>query len=179
MRIRDRAPADGAALEEIAVQTHRLDGYPKYLPGDLRSFIVDSGAVRAWVADLDGEVVGHVALHSRSSREVMALAEAATGLSTDDLIVVARLLVAPAGRRRGIGRALLDRATEEASRLERRAVLDVVEDHHAAIVLYDRSGWFRVGRVDWNLPDGRPLREYVYVSPGPMPSATNAERADH
>ena len=139
---------------------------------------MDSGAVRAWVADDDGEVLGHVALHRRSSQEVMALAEVATGLSAQNLVVVARLLVAPSGRRRGIGAALLDTATQEASQLERRAVLDVVEDHHAAIALYDRSGWFRVGRVEWNLPDGRPLREFVYVSPGPMPSATSAERFD-
>ncbi len=55
----------------------------------------------------------------------------------------------PPGRRRGIGRALLEEATQEAVRRGRRAVLDVVEDHVAAIELYESCGWTRAGRVDW------------------------------
>lgn len=167
--IRERLPEDGTALESIAFETHAFDGYPKYLPGDLRSFIVDSGALTAWVAEVDGLVVGHVALHPRSVPEVMKIALDATGLREDQVAVLARLLVSPSVRGMGIGRALLEHATTAATRLGRRAVLDVVDDHVSAIALYDRSGWTRVGQVEWNLPDGRPLREFVYVSPGPGP----------
>jgi RimJ/RimL family protein N-acetyltransferase len=46
-------------------------------------------------------------------------------------------------------------------------VLDVVEDHKAAIALYENCGWTRVGRVDWKLPGDLPLREFVYVAPDP------------
>ena len=167
MLIRDRRPEDGAALEEIALETHAYDGYPKYLPSDLRSFIVDPDALVAWVAELDGMVVGHAALHSRSVQEVMNVALGATGLREDQVAVLARLLVSPSVRGMGIGRALLERATSAAAQLGRRAVLDVVEEHVAAIALYDRAGWTRVGQVEWKLPDGRPLREFVYVSPEP------------
>jgi ribosomal protein S18 acetylase RimI-like enzyme len=165
--IRPRRRSDSPALEAIARLTHEYDGYPKYLPDDLVSFIVDEDALAAWVAEVDGEVAGQVALHPRSVPEIMDLLFSATGLKDGDVAVIARLLVSPNTRGRGIGRALLDRATAEATTLGRRAVLDVVDQHRAAITLYERSGWVRVGRVDWSLPDGRPLREFVYVSPEP------------
>ena len=165
MIIRDRSPSDGPALEALALETHDHDGYPKYLPGDLRSFIMDASALSAWVAESDKQILGHVALHQRSAPEVMQAARTATGLEDEDMVMVARLLVAPAARRRGTGRMLLQRAVDEAERLRRRAVLDVVEDHRAAIALYERCGWTQAGRVVWNLPDGRPLCEFVYVAP--------------
>ncbi len=164
--IRDRSPEDGAALEAIALETHRLDGYPKYLPGDMRSFIVDSDALGAWVAATGDELLGHVALHRNSVQEVMDVATSATGLEAERLAVIARLLVAPGARHRGIGRALLEKATNEAAQLGRRAVLDVVEEHRAAIALYEDCGWTRVGAVDWSLPGGLSFHEFIYVSPG-------------
>lgn len=166
MFIRRRAATDGAALEAMASETHRVDGYPKYLPGDLRGFIMNPDALGAWVAADDGELLGHVALHPDSAAEVMEVALAATGLPADGIAVVARLLVSPGARRRGAGRALLEQATTEAGRLGRRAVLDVVEEHTAAIALYERCGWTLVGRVEWTLPGDLPLREFVYVAPG-------------
>ena len=165
--IRPRSPADAAALEAVAHATHQLDGYPKYLPDDLRSFIMEADALRAWVAECDGEIAGHVALHRRSVPEVMEVATAATGLNEDRLVALARLLVAPAARRQGIGQALVEHATTEARRLGLRAVLDVVDEHKHAIALYERLGWTRKAVVNWRLPDRRPLREFVYVSPEP------------
>lgn len=167
MIIRPRSEADGAALEAVAEATHQLDGYPKYLPEDLRSFILDANALRAWVAECDGEITGHVALHPRSIPEVMKLAVSATGLNEDQLVVLARLLVSPAARRRGIGRALVAHATLEARRLGLRAVLDVVDEHQDAVALYERLNWARAGTVNWKLPDGRLFREFVYISPEP------------
>lgn len=165
VNIRDRSHADGEALEAIAIETHALDGYPKYLPADMRAFVMEADALRAWVAEEDGEVIGHVALHLHSAPEVMNLARSATRLDDSRLVVLARLLVAPAARRHGVGRALVETATAEATRLGRRAILDVVTEHKEAIALYERGGWNQVGEVEWCLPDGRPLREFVYVSP--------------
>lgn len=169
MLIRDRSPADGEQLGTIAKQTHLLDGYPKYLPSDVTSFVMDPDALRGWVAEDNGEIVGHVALHGRSAAEVMAVARSATGLDDARLVVLARLLVAPHARERGVGRALVGHATSEAAAMGRRAVLDVVIDHKNAIALYERCGWSRVGEVEWFLPDGRPLQELVFVSPPSSP----------
>lgn len=163
--IRSRSSSDGQALEAIARQTHRLDSYPVYLPADLKSFVVNEDALGAWVATEDNEVLGHVALHRSTAEEVMEAVRSLTGMTDDDMAVVARLLVAPTARRQGIGRALLTKATDAASSLGRRAVLDVVDDHRAAIALYEECGWVRIGGVEWTLPGDLPLRELIYLSP--------------
>ena len=60
-----------------------------------------------------------------------------------------------------------NRAVEEATRMGRRAVLDVVEEHTAAIALYDGAGWTQLGTVEWSLPGDLWFREFVYLAPGP------------
>lgn len=79
--------------------------------------------------------------------------------------VVARLLVAPGKRRRGVGARLLRVALEEAWSLDRRPVLDVAAHFDAAISLYERSGWVRVAETEAFIGDAEPLREFVYLGP--------------
>jgi ribosomal-protein-alanine N-acetyltransferase len=60
---------------------------------------------------------------------------------------IADLAVAPASRRRGVGRALLDRALVElAGRGVRALYLEVRESNHAARTLYESSGFQSLGR---------------------------------
>jgi GNAT superfamily N-acetyltransferase len=102
------------------MQVHELDGYPAYLPGDLRRFVASSSALSAWVAEEGGVILGHVAMHSRSSVAALTLACETLGEPIERLGVVARLLVAPTARRRGIGRMLLDAARHAASESVKR-----------------------------------------------------------
>src|SRR5262249_32483707 len=130
----------------------------------VHDFLVSSDAIEAWVAELDGAVVGHVALHNRSWSGVMAAARQHTGRTDEQLAVLSRLLVSPLARSHGLGRALLEAATAKAQSLGRLAILDVVTTYTGAIRLYEAAGWKRVGTVDFPLPDGRSLPEHVYVS---------------
>jgi ribosomal protein S18 acetylase RimI-like enzyme len=161
VRARDETDLDRCV--EIARAVRRLDGYPPYLPGDLRTFILSS-SIGAWVAELDDEVVGHVALHRRSSPPVMALASAATGQPPGRLGVVARLAVVPEARRRGVGRALLTTAANAAVGRRLSPVLDVAKQFGAALSLYERCGWACAGEVVVNLGDMM-LEEYVFIGP--------------
>jgi len=163
--VRARNEDDLDRCVEIAHAVRRLDGYPPYLPGDLRTFIA-SPAICAWVADLDGEVVGHVALHRHSSPQVMALASAATGQPPDRLGVVARLAVSPKARRRGVGRALLATAANAAAERGLSPILDVARQFGGAVSLYERCGWACVGKVAVPLGDVI-LDEFVYIGPTP------------
>ncbi len=86
---------------------------------------------------------------------------------------MARLLVAPTARRRGIGRGLLGRAAEEAVALGRRPVLDVVTEHRSAIHLYDRCGWQPAGTVTVTFPELE-VTEVVYLAPAPVLAAADA-----
>jgi GNAT superfamily N-acetyltransferase len=166
MRIRPRDDADIAACVDLLAAVHAADGYPVNLPADPKTFLVTPDMLGAWIAE-DGEnVVGHVALRPRTSAGVMEKAAAAAGVGAERLAVVARLLVAPGARRRGVGWALLGAAARRASELGRHPVLDVVKGHAAAVALYDRAGWRRAGEVQVTFPTGQTVNELVFVAPG-------------
>jgi GNAT superfamily N-acetyltransferase len=166
MKVRGRTEEDLDACVEMARAVHQLDGYPVYLPTDLRRFLASPDAYAAWVADGGGEVLGHVALHRRSTDAVMAKADEVLGLPATRIGVVARLLVAPTARRAGIGQALLDVATQEARSRGLSPVLDVGTELRGAIALYESCGWTRVGEVTSDIGDGLSVDEYVYLPPG-------------
>jgi GNAT superfamily N-acetyltransferase len=146
---------------------HVNDGYPVYLPGDLRSFVARPDAIASWVADREGDILGHVALHPSSSDAVVALAVEKTGVAPSQLGVVARLLVAPGVRRLGVGRSLLDAAAGHAVRMGLWPILDVVTHHEGAIRLYDACGWVRVGKVTSTFGEAFSVDEFVYLGPRP------------
>lgn len=163
--VRARTDADLDRLVQLAGVVHELDGYPRYLPGDLRAFLATSGAMNAWVAASGAEIVGHVALHPASSAAVMRLVAEVTGQPPERFGVIARLLVSPTVRGRGIGRSLLLTAANEAVEHGLRPMLDVAVHHGPAINLYESSGWVRVGRVTVTFGHGGALDEYVYLGP--------------
>jgi ribosomal protein S18 acetylase RimI-like enzyme len=167
--VRRRRPSDLDACTQLAEAVERHDGYPVYAPEGLRSFIA-APAIAAWVAELGAEIVGHVALRSTTAEPVLALARHATGSVDERFGVVARLLVAPTVRRHGIGRSLLEEVAEHCWRLGRRPLLDVTTHSTAAVRLYERCGWRRVGRVAVAFSDRLTFDEFVYLGPdGPDP----------
>lgn len=171
MVIRNRTDDDVPACVDILRTVHELDGYPVHLPENPESFLVVPDTLGAWVAEDPGDgIVGHVLLRpSAWSAAIMEKASAASGLDVEHLAVVARLLVAPWARRRGVGRALLDAAASGALELGRQPVLDVVQGpgrgHAAAIELYERAGWRRAGTVTGTFSNGATVDEAVYIGP--------------
>jgi GNAT superfamily N-acetyltransferase len=164
MIVRPRIEADLDRCVAVAQVVHQLDGYPMYLPTGLRDFLVSSDAYGAWVAEDDGEIVGHVALHRRSTAAVLALASETVRQPVERLGMVARLLVGPAARRQGVGEALLDVASRAAVDLGLWPVLDVVTSSLGAVSLYEKAGWTRAGKVPFDL-GGVTIDEYVYIGP--------------
>ena len=144
---------------------HERDGYPRHLPGsDYRSFLFGHEALGAWVVESDDRVIGQVALHPHSSKPVMDVATTALGLTADRLGVVARLVVHPDRRGRGAGAELLARAADEAVALGRWPILDVVQDLTAAVLLYERQGWVRLGHVTVTFRNAVTVEEFVYAA---------------
>ena len=161
LTVRPRTDDDLDVLVELAESVRARDGYPG--PGtELRSFLASPDALATWVAELDGAVVGHVALHPTSLPVVM---ERAATVADPPFGVVARLISSPATRRCGVGRALLDTATAEARRRGLHPILDVVVAYAPAIALYDDAGWTNAGEVTMRFDDGFTLQSFVYVSP--------------
>jgi GNAT superfamily N-acetyltransferase len=150
-------------------RVHTVDGYPPLWPVDLAEFIVADQELGAWVAERDGEVVGHVALHDAEGDALFEVAAEATGLSALQMAVVARLFASPDVRRSGLGRGLLDLATAEAHARHQRPVLDVAKVLPPAIAMYEAAGWTCVGDVDVRYRHFEPLPVWVYVGP-PVPN---------
>jgi GNAT superfamily N-acetyltransferase len=145
--------------------THRVDGYPRYLPDDLASFLIDPSELAAWVAETGEDLVGHVALHSGTGDPAAEVAGPASGLEAHQLAVVARLMVRPDARRSGVGRSLLAAATEFAHRHQLRPILDVQQTSEPAMLLYERLGWTRAGSMTLPVAGHLPLQLWVYLGP--------------
>jgi GNAT superfamily N-acetyltransferase len=169
MLIRPRRGGDIAACVELLREVHELDDYPRYLPGDPETFLIQPDAYACWVAELDGAVTGHVTLAPRTSDAAMKIAADALGRPEESLGVVARLFVSGRARRTGAGRRLLGTAAAEAAARGLWPVLDVTTDAAAAIALYERSGWTRAGTATIRFRSGRTLDEHVYLGPAPLP----------
>lgn len=165
MVIRPRIESDLERCVAVARIVHELDGYPSHLPTDLRTFLVSPDAHDAWVGEANGEIVGHVALHRRSTAPAMALASEAVQQPVERLGIVARLLVAPSGRRQGLGQALLGVASLTAVDRGLWPVLDVVTHLEGAVHLYERCGWTRAGEVTVQFVSGFSVNEFVYIGP--------------
>ena len=149
----------------MAVAVQRLDGYPGRPPEDFRAFMRTSDALSTWVAEYDGVLAGHVALCPSDFPVVMETAARAVGVDVSALGVVARLIVDPALRRAGVGRALLEAAATDARRRGLHPVLDVVTRFTPAVAFYRSCGWRNAGEVTLAFDDGTELRSYVFVAP--------------
>lgn len=165
MKIRVRTDDDLDACIRLAEVVHERDNYPKYMLTNLETFVAMPGALQAWVAEDDGTIVGHVALHPHTTVEAVGLACEKLLVPPDRLGVVARLFVAPDARRHGVARALLDTAAAEARARELEPMLDVGTYLTDAVGFYDRAGWQRIGEVTHVFESGERLDELVYVAP--------------
>lgn len=163
--IREKSTRDRAGSAALAQVTHLVDGYPRYQPPDMAAFVTPAGEVAGWVVELDGEIVGHVALHTATGDPTSAAARGATGRSDHQLAVVARLMVHPRVRRRGLARRLLQTATMAAARRGQRVVLDVLKESTDVLTCYEQLGWQRIGDVVLPLPGVPALDLWVYLGP--------------
>lgn len=165
MLVRPRADADVDRLLEIVGRTHEHDRYPALLPDDPLAFVVSKHEVAAWVAEVDGVVVGQVALLDPWGDDtVRAFVEAG---SLGEVLILGRLYVDPEVRGTGAGRALLEAATSGAWERGRRPILDVVKGAEPAITMYEAAGWARAGELVREVLHHR-FDEWVYLGPEPV-----------
>jgi GNAT superfamily N-acetyltransferase len=154
--IRPRRPEDLSALVDVLAAQQSRTGYPQRwpLPFPVEEFLHRPAQLEAWVADLDGAVVGHVAAATVQPGEMATVWSAGAGRPVAGLAEVSVLFVDHTRAGRGVGSALLATAVEFIRGSGRTPVLDVVQETTNAVRLYERKGWQVVGetRPPW-LPD--------------------------
>lgn len=153
MEIRVRTDADLPALLDALAATHEVDQYP-VLPTHVTSeWLLDGDDGMAWVAEHDGDVVGHV-----------AVAEAD---EDPDVLSVHRLFVRPPARGQGVASRMLTTVETYAKVLAQDLFLEVVSHNAEAMRLYESRGWHRVSgyTASWTAPDGTHPEINLYASP--------------
>ena len=164
IEIRPRTDADLPAAVDALHAVHLADHYPGAWPAEPAAWLAPPDEVRAWVAELDGAVVGGVALVPGATHTQLA---EAVGVAADRLLVLSRLFVAPVGRGHGLARRLVGAAVDEARSRGLRVALDVKEESSAAIALYESLGWtpHGTGVATWRTQDGRHPAIRFYLAP--------------
>lgn len=137
------------ALLRILQRSHELFGYPVRASVVRADWLAMSDELGAWVAEHEGSVVGHIALHPTAvpghdagEDEASAQWQRATGVAADRLAVVSRFVTD--GSVKGSGTALLDHAVRAADEAGRVPVL-LVEPDGDALGFYRRRGWREIG----------------------------------
>ncbi|MFJ2771682.1 GNAT family N-acetyltransferase [Streptomyces sp. NPDC087300] len=174
LRIRERDEArDMDACVELLAEVHEGDGYPVNWPADPADWLAGRAPLGAWVAELDGRIVGHVRLSRVGADDVApVLWSERAGVAVDASAVVSRLFVSPGARGHGIGALLMARIGREALGRGLHPVLDVVSTDSPAVVLYERLGWELLDVVEREWGPGNRVALRCYAAPSPdAPSA--------
>src|SRR4051794_11547684 len=153
LEIRAARPDDDAVLRELDAATWSTLSSPAPPPADGRPFFdAEHRPEDVLVAVLDGAVAGYIQLRAptrlAASRHVVAI----NGLAVD-----------PARRGRGVGRALIEAAGQEAARRgARRLTLRVLAPNAPARALYASCGFVVEGvlRGEFHL-DGRDVDDVL------------------
>ncbi|HET9061274.1 MAG TPA: GNAT family N-acetyltransferase [Acidimicrobiales bacterium] len=176
--IRPRQPEDLEALLPMAVRIKEVDNYPEALastdPQELCAFLEAGSPYGAWVAVPStarpepgalSPIAGHVVLSTPRPGAVTDVIRRQTGLEPAAIGMVARLVVVPDWRGRGVGRALLRTATDEARRRGLLPALDTLVSNVGARSLYESEGWRALGTARTQLAWGHELDQLVYSAP--------------
>ena len=159
MIVRAARPDEYAAVGELTARVYRTGGFTPaghpYL-ATLRDAAARAAEGELLVAvDGAGRLLGSATLVAGAAR----FADPAAG---PDGATIRMLVVDPAGRRAGVGTALVGECVERARRLGARTLwLSTEPEMHAAHQLYQRLGFTRTPEHDWTPLPGVLLLTYT------------------
>lgn len=164
--IRRREETDLTSAGEALVDVHRTDGYPVEGVADPIAWLKPAGLITAWIAELNGEIVGHVAVSEpQSGDDAVRLWLDRSNDEIGNVAVVGRLFVKSSARGSSIGSRLAKAAATDELLRGKRLVLDVMEKDQDAIRLYERLGLERIGTATHKFGENQTITAYCYVVP--------------
>ena len=116
--VRPRRESDIHACAQALIEVHAFDGYPVEGISDPEAWLRPPGMIAAWVAELDGAVMGHALVTEPHAGDAAPVLWAQRRLA-DRLVVGGRLFVHPAARGRSLARQLFARVMTYAHALAR------------------------------------------------------------
>ncbi|UQI48720.1 GNAT family N-acetyltransferase [Streptomyces sp. HU2014] len=165
--IRPRHADDVPAAAEALITVHASDGYPLEGVDRPEEWVDPPGLIKAWVAEMSGRVVGHVAISHPQGEDAVELYRQRAHGAEEQVGVLARLFVLREARNRSVGERLTVAATTYARQRNIRLVLDVMLKDAAAIRLYERLGWQRLGTTRHEYGDAQQAEAVCFAAPSP------------
>ncbi|MGP3999582.1 GNAT family N-acetyltransferase [Streptomyces sp. 8N706] len=163
--IRTRTDEDLPAAAAGLVTVHAADGYPVEGVEDPQGWLSPPELLEAWVAEMAGQVVGHVAVSRPQGEEAVSLYLKQAQVSEGQVVVLARLFVLPQARRKAVGEGLAREAASYARRRKLALVGDVMTKDAAAIRLYERLGCQIIGSTIHTYGEGQQTSALCFVAP--------------
>lgn len=140
--VRLRRPRDLPTCTRLMHRAFFEGQFPGVRRGAPRDWIDGPDVLAAYVAERDGEVVGHVAVTSIGVEGPAGLRwREITGHPTSDLAAVGQLFVRPRFRSQGIGRSLVEAAVADIRSRGMVPVLEVVTQTSSAPTWAYAHGW--------------------------------------
>lgn len=168
IEVRDRRPDDLDAAAAALIEVHRVDGYPVEGVNDPHAWLNPPGLLHAWIATVDETVVGHALVTTAQPGVAAVDAWVEQGGDRATTVVGGRLFVTPTGRGYQLGTKLARAITDWAAHHCLDLVGDVMTKDTAAIAIYERLGWQRIGSTMHDTGHGTQVPAYLYVSPAPQ-----------
>ncbi|EDY61108.1 MULTISPECIES: GNAT family N-acetyltransferase [Streptomyces] len=165
--VRPFEDTDLAGAASALVEVHTTDGYPVEGVDHPEEWLRSTDVIAAWVGQLDGTTVGHVAIMRPRGEDAVSLWMQQSGDREDQVAVLARLFVVKEARKHAVGERLMQAAMSYGSEHGLRLVLDVMTKDSAAIRLYERLGWREIGRAPHHYGNGQSIDAVCYVAPSP------------
>jgi len=166
--VRPRRSRDLATCTRLMHRAFFEGQFPGTRRNEPRDWIDGSDVLAAYVAERDGEIVGHVAVTRVGLDRATDLRwREITGHPVTDLAGVGQLFVRPSFRGQGIGRSLVDAALADIRSRRLVPVLEVVTHESLAPAYAHGHGW-RLRATD-RFP-GPPAGLWVHRLEAPLPS---------
>ena len=167
--IRRRCDDDLNACVAVLHIVQENEGYPRGT-NDFRKFLANERVQDAWIAELHGGIIGHVAINKASDTDLsVSMWKRKYPKDRSEVAVLARLFVLPECRKSGAAKALVEAATASSNEDGVRLVLFVLLANQAAMRLYERLGWERYGTDVFKFGDNKEqsMEAICFASPAP------------
>ncbi|MFJ2178374.1 GNAT family N-acetyltransferase [Streptomyces sp. NPDC101062] len=164
--VRRRDVGDLDDCVSVLAEVHKVDGYPVNWPATPADWLAPPEQLAAWVAELDGRIVGHLALSPPVEGDAApALWGERTGAAPGEVAVVTRLFVSPDARGHGIGALLMSQALREAGTRGLHPVLDVLAADTGSVAFYEHLGWTLLDIAEQRWSQEQTVTVHCYAAP--------------
>jgi len=169
--IRLRRPKDLPACARLLRVVSSEHQYPARWPEAPRSWLAGPDVMTAWVAEHQGEILGHVATATVPRNGISRVRwQEITARETTELCRVSRLFVRRRVRGQGIASLLLDVAVADIRAQGLHPVLDVVSSSADGMTFIEKRGWRLLAADPWGSKTERLMIHY-YAAPLEDPPA--------